>query len=587
MSFRNFILYKLLLAAILLILVALGSVAFLLSRYTASQELLHAEQAMEGQIRILGPALDSIDPASLAAWTQRAAEQSRARVTIVDRSGAVLADSQHDFSTMDNHAGRPEIRRALAGQTGKAVRHSATLDADLCYLAIPARLQGKSAVVLRLAVPLRQVQVAMSEIRWLILQSTLIAMLCALLLAYFLSRLFSARIQRIQAYARELVNADYSGILAPEPDDELGSVARSLRGMAHQFRQMLRRLSDEAALRKAILASMVEGVIAVDRDLRVTFCNSSFARAVNAREPLPVNQPLLEVVRDPTLLDLLKRVLSTGQPLRMRMTLGADCRVFEAQAAPIAAEPGTGAIAILHEITVVEHLERVRKDFVANISHDLRTPLAAIQGYAETLLGGGSEDQENNRKFLQIIRANAVRLGDLASDLLTLSELETECEPPREECLAVRNAAESVVSRIEEEAAESKVNVVLGRGPNPCIMGHPLRFERALLNLLRNAIKFNRPGGGVYLDTAIVEGSAQITVRDTGIGIPSAELPRIFERSYCVDKSRSRENGGTGLGLAIVKHIVGTMHGSITVESQLGKGTVFTLRFPVAPCTVS
>jgi two-component system phosphate regulon sensor histidine kinase PhoR len=185
---------------------------------------------------------------------------------------------------------------------------------------------------------------------------------------------------------------------------------------------------------------------------------------------------------------------------------------------------------------------------------------------------------------LQIIRANAVRLGDLASDLQTLSEQETEREPPRQECLAVWNAVESVVRRIEQEAAERQINVVLALGPNPCIMGQPLRFERALLNLLRNAIRFNRSGGGVYLATGVIEGTAQITVRDTGIGIPSAELPRIFERSYCVDKARSRENGGTGLGLAMVKHIVGTMHGTITVESQLGKGTVFTLRFPVASC---
>ena len=449
---------KLLTTALLLILAALGSADFLLSRYTAGREVKHAGQELEGQIRILSPELAAVDPSALAEWTNRVGEQSRTRVTVIDRSGVVLADSQHDSSTMDNHAGRPEVLQALAGQTGSAVRHSATLNVDLCYLAIPAALQGRPGVILRLAVPLKQVQVAMVEIRWIIFQASMIAMVCALLIAYLFSRSFSLRIVRIQAYARELVNADYSGVLAPEPDDELGSVARSLRGMAGQFRDMLDRLSDESALRNAILASMVEGVIAVDRDIRLTFCNSSFARAVNSRGPLPANLPLLEVVRDPVLLDLLKRVLATGQPSRMRLALMAG--VFEVQAAPIdRSSQAMGAIAILHEVTRVEQLERVRKDFVANISHDLRTPLAAIQGYAETLLGGASEDQENNRKFLEIIRANAVRLGDMASDLLTLSELEAERETPPAERISVQDAVETVMRTVEADAAAHEMSI--------------------------------------------------------------------------------------------------------------------------------
>lgn len=571
---------KLLLTSLLLIVVALGSADFLLSRYTARREVKNAQQQLEGQIRLLAPALATVDPQTLQQWANRSGDESRARVTVIDRDGVVLADSQHDTTTMDNHAGRPEVRQALTGQIGSAVRHSATLDVDLCYVAVPAALPGKP-VILRLAVPLRQIQVAMLEILRIILESSCVAMVCALLIAYLLSRSFSLRIQRIQAYAKELVNADYSKVLAPEPDDELGSVARSLRGMAEQFRKMLRRLSDESALRKAILASMVEGVVAVDKDLRLTFCNDSFAQAVSARGTLPANLPLLEVVRDPALLDLLKQVLATGQPVRKRLTLMAQ--VFEVQAAPIEGDPLMGAIAILHEVTRVEHLERVRKDFVANISHDLRTPLAAIQGYAETLLESGSEDQENSRKSLQIIRSNAIRLGDLASDLLTLSELETERETPTAERISVREVAEAVMRMVEADAAAANVRAVLGEIVAVSIMGQRLRLEHALLNLLRNAIKFNRPGGEVRLEASAADGNVRITVRDTGIGIPSTELPRIFERSYCVDKARSRENGGTGLGLAIVKHIAEKMHGQVTVESQLGRWTAFTLRFPCAP----
>lgn len=271
------ILRKFLLSALLLIVVALGSAAIFLTPYTAASERRHAEETMAAQTRILLPALAAVDTQSLEAWSARAAIETRARVTIIARDGAVLVDSQHDPSTMENHAGRPEVRQALAGATGTAVRHSATLDADLCYLAVPADLQGQPGVILRLAVPLRQIDVAAAAVRWLIVRASLVAALFALAVAFFFSRTFTRRIRRIQRYAQDLVNAEYSGTLASQPDDELGSVARSLRGMAEQFRRMLGTLEEELARRKALLAGMVEGVLAVDHELRVTFCNSSFA----------------------------------------------------------------------------------------------------------------------------------------------------------------------------------------------------------------------------------------------------------------------------------------------------------------------
>ena len=581
--FRGSILRKLLLAAVVLILVSLGSAAFFLTRYTAASELHHAEAAMAGQARILAPALAAVDLPALVEWTSRAGAESQARVTVIGRDGVVLADSQHDPATMDNHATRPEVRQALAGTTGTAVRHSATLDADLCYLAVPAAMRANPGVILRLAVPLRQIEVAAAAVRWIVLRASLVAAAFALAIAFFISRAFSRRIRRIQKFAGDLVNEEYSGTLAVEADDELGSVARSLRGMAEQFRRMLASQAEESARRKALLASMVEGVLAVDHDLRVTFCNSSFARAARAREPLPERLPVVEVVRDPELLDLLRTVISTGQPQRRRLTLAAaEGRVFEVQGAPVEQHPGTGAVAVLHDITQVERLERVRKDFVANISHELRTPLAAIRGYAETLLDGAAEDPANSRKFLGIICRNTVRLGDMASDLLALSELEAEREPPPAERIAVREVAGAVLNTVEREAVERNVDVFAGAMEDVFVMGQRFRLEHALSNLLLNAIRFNLPGGEVRLEAVAMAGEVRIRVSDTGIGIPYQDLPRIFERFYCVDKARSRETGGTGLGLSIVKHVVEKMAGSVSVESRPGKGSVFTLQFPAA-----
>jgi two-component system, OmpR family, phosphate regulon sensor histidine kinase PhoR len=577
------ILRKLLVTAFLLIAVALGSADFFITRYTAERELHHAAEVMEAQARLIKPVLASVETASLGTWVQQAAQQSDARVTVIGRDGLVLADSQHDASTMDNHAGRPEIRQALAGQTGQSVRHSATLDIDFCYLAVPAELREKPGIVLRLAVPLEQVSVSIANIRWLIFRATLIAAVVTLAIAFFVSRSFTRRIRRIQAFAQELVNAEYSGTLATEADDELGSVVRSLRGMAERFRDMLRRLADESARRKAILASMVEGVLAVDRDLRVTFCNESFARAVQTRQPAPEGLPMVEMARDPELLDLMKQILATGSPKRTRLTLiSARGRVFDAQAALLEGQERPGAIAIFHDVTEIERLERVRKDFIANISHELRTPLAAIRGYAETLLDRAPENPEERRKFLEIICSNATRLGGMAADLLALAELDAEQKPPAPEKVSVLEAATAAIATVQWEAKSRQVKIVLDTGEDLYIMGQPFRLEHALLNLLNNAIRYSRAEGQVRVETAKVNDEVRIAVRDTGLGIPPSDLPRIFERFYCVDKARARETGGTGLGLSIVKHLVESMDGTISVESRIGKGTVFTMNFPSA-----
>ena len=236
----------------------------------------------------------------------------------------------------------------------------------------------------------------------------------------------------------------------------------------------------------------------------------------------------------------------------------------------------------MHDITDLERLENVRTDFVANVSHEFRTPLAAISGYAETLLDGAIEDRENNRRFLEIIRSNAIRLNNIAADLLTLSELQTSSGPQNTEQVPVGEAIESALSTIAAEAALRSVTVEKGPVDNILVLGSRYRLEQALVNLLANAVKFNRPSGKVRVETQRNGTSLGILVSDTGTGIPSSDLPRIFERFYRVDKARSRQVGGTGLGLSIVKHIVERMDGHVSATSQLGKGSIFTITLPLS-----
>jgi len=419
--------------------------------------------------------------------------------------------------------------------------------------------------------------------RWRIVQITIVMALAATGAAWMLSRRLTWRIGRLRS-AVEVMAGGRAEMPAPDSDDELGALAQSLGNAASQMNELVEKVNLLGARRDAILTGMVEGVLAVDGELRVTFCNAAFAGAFGARGPVPPGLPVLRLVRDPGFLEMLRTVVESGEMMKQRMQLPAgDGRSFEVQAAPLAGDPAHGAMAILHDITDLERLERVRKDFVANVSHELRTPLTAIRGYAETLLDGALDDPEHRRRFVEIIQSHAIRLNNIASDLLTLSELESGRPPVEPGPISVLAMLESAMHTVETEAKMRQVQLGWGPVEDVEVMGNRLRLEQAFVNLLDNAVKFNRQGGEVWVESGNTDaGMVDITVADSGIGIPSQDLPRIFERFYRVDKARSREVGGTGLGLSIVKHVVEQMHGTVVVESVLGKGSRFTVTLPRA-----
>lgn len=403
----------------------------------------------------------------------------------------------------------------------------------------------------------------------------------ALCIAFVVSRSLSLRVRRLKLLAESFPGGATLDRPTAESSDELGSLERSLAGVAIELQKLLDNLRYESARREAILSGMAEGVLAVDHELRVTFCNASFLKAIDFRGGKSEGRFLLELVRDPDLHERLRGVSNTGVPQKLRFQLSAHARTFEMQATPLEMPSGRGAIAILHDITDLERLEQVRKDFVANVSHELRTPLAGIIGYADTLLDGALEDLKNNRHFVEIIRSNAVRLNNIAADLLILSELESNAEANEPDVISVRAVLDGAMATVASEARARNVEMVREELGNLFVSGSRLRLEQAILNLLANAIKFNRPGGEVRVRAAENgDGRVEITIADTGAGIPSQDLPRIFERFYRVDKARSRQVGGTGLGLSIVKHVVERMNGGVRVESQLGKGSTFTLILP-------
>ncbi len=578
---------KILLSAFVLILATVGSADFLMTRYTEQRELELVQQDLELVGQIYRERLSGLTAEQVEVWARKADGQSGARVTIIGTDGAVLAESRRERGSMENHAQRPEVRSALKGGTGVAKRHSASLGVDFLYVAEPARTGDGKGVVLRLAVPLARVNESLRAVRWRILRASLALALLALIAAYLYTRTLTRRIRNIQSYAEGLANERLSEEpeLAEGGKDELGALAGSLRGMARQLRGMVELLRVESERREAILSSMKEGVLAVDEELRVTFCNEAFLRAAGAAAEAPDHKPLVQLARNPGFLSLLRQVLASGDTVRGKLPLApASGRSFEVYAKPLDQGAHRGALAILHDITEVERLERVRKDFVANVSHELRTPLAAIRGYAETLLDGALEDAEHNRQFLEIIRSNAIRLTNIASDLLVLSAMEQDrAEQEPAEAVEVQSVVEAALRTVESAARVRSVALLIEEQPGLRVRGQRFRLEQALVNLMDNAVKFSRAGATVKVESGMTtEGMVAIRVSDEGIGIPSEDLPRIFERFYRVDKARSREAGGTGLGLSIVKHIAEAFGGTVRVESELGKGSAFTLTFPAA-----
>jgi two-component system, OmpR family, phosphate regulon sensor histidine kinase PhoR len=388
------------------------------------------------------------------------------------------------------------------------------------------------------------------------------------------------RIHNLTAFVDRLLDQRTPRARLSFTNDELGELARSLFRVAPQIDELFNRVTTELARREAILASMTEGVLAVDAHLHVTFCNQAFLGVIGDH-PTVEGQPLLKIVRDPDLFQILKRVVDSGETEVRRLQFStAPDRSFDVHAVPLTGTSDRGAIAILHDMTPAERLERVKRDFIANVSHEIRTPLATIRGYAETLLDGGLEDTVNRRKFVEIIQATGVRLNNIAADLLTLSELEGRKPEPQPGAVPLSEVLNGAIRAVEPAASIAGVHVVAGPIPDVRISAHRLRLEQAFLNLLDNAVKFNKRGGEVNVSVSQKNGQIQVRITDTGIGIPPADFSRIFERFYRVDKARSRQVGGTGLGLSIVKHAIEQVHGSVAVESQLGQGSTFTVTLP-------
>lgn len=394
----------------------------------------------------------------------------------------------------------------------------------------------------------------------------------------------SRRIRRLEEFSHKVAGGDFGPFETEGRGDELDELARAFNATAARLAETIRVLSDERSREATILGSMIEGVAVISARERVLYSNRAFSQIWGLEGQAVEDRPLIEVVRHTGLLAVIKEALQAEKQESSEIAVGTvRPRSFAVTATPVRAGGASGAVLVLHEISELRRLERVRQDFVANVSHEFRTPLTAIQGFSETLLGGALEDPENRRRFVEIIRDHAARLARLTEDLLELSrieagELKLEFQP-----VSVRQLVESCVetASLKAGAQQLTLQVTVPEGL-PAVRGDANRLQEVLQNLLDNAVQYTPTGGHIEVAAAQPDGQVVITVSDTGIGIPQAEQSRIFERFYRVDAARSREAGGTGLGLSIARHIVEAHGGRIWVESTVGEGSRFHFSVPAA-----
>lgn len=563
------------------LLVAAGSIALI----RAAVRERFVERA-EAETALLAGWTSGIDAAAAQSFAVDTAARLNLRITLIAADGTVLGDSAKDregVAAMDNHLERPEIRAARLGFTGDSFRRSSTTNERYFYSA--RRIEGDHPVkYVRIALPASRVSSVQGHYAWLILAVALATVLPLTILSYGAVRRLSRPLESI---ADGLERASQGAPVAELPThgvEEIRRLSSALRRMQTELLSRIGELDAERGILSSVVSGMKEGLLLLDADLRVRLANDASRSIFDLRFD-PVGRSLTEVVRHPTVIRDAEQAMAQGRDIRespLRMN-GSD-RSFELHVTPLAdprENTTSGVLLLLFDVSRLEALERVRREFVANVSHELRTPLTAIKAAAESL----REDEIPTEavRFLEIIQRNADHMGELIEDLTDLSSIETGAATLHLGAVDVAELARGLAERMGPVARRNDVEIVVDLPARFPIRADRRRLEQMLTNLVDNAIKFNRPGGRVRIHATLDEGRPVLFVEDTGAGIPADSLARVFNRFYQVNQERSRQVRGTGLGLAIVKHLMRLHGGTVEVQSELGRGSKFTLAFPPPP----
>lgn len=557
----------------------------------AERELMVRASLMQDQ---LAHALNEhgLPPQQIDALCKGMGEKIQTRITVILHSGEVIADSFARVGTMENHRDRPEIKTALAGETGMAVRYSPTLDKKMMYIALPIDQGDSDPVVVRTAISISHIDAKVAAMRNSLALALVLTTMVAALASMYVSKRITKPVEQMRQGAQAFSRGDLTNRL-PYPDtEELFQLAEAMNFMASELNKKILDVRNRGRELEAVHASMEEGVIAINEQEYIITINKAAAKIFDFPPETLKTKHVLEVARNYDLQEFIKKALATGEPVEDDIVIDAGERMalnIHSTALYDPHDKRMGTLIIFRDITRIRLLETMHKDFAANVSHELKTPLTTIKGFIETLLqmteeGADGPDQDASAqysRFLGIIDKNVNRMIRLIDDLLALSRLERlKGTNIQFETHLLAGLIQKVVRFCEDRARSLGITMEVHCPDEIAGMVDPTLMEQAVYNLVDNALKYGGEGTNITIDAERKDRNIEIRVKDTGQGIDAPHLPKLFNRFYRVDKGRSRDQGGTGLGLAIVKHIVRYHNGRIEVESRRGKGTCFTITLP-------
>ncbi len=590
MAKQRALLWQIYPAVLLLLLCFLATLYWTLSAIL--QKNLLEEKKEELRIRaafvqsqIAAASKEPFDPPAIDQLCKTLGRQTTTRITIITLDGKVLGESDKDPTLMDNHLSRPEIQQAIGGQVGYDIRPSTTLGERFLYAAVPYPAE-KPSLFIRTAASVKQMDEVLGQIRRKMMFSAVPAGVLLALLLWLICWRLTRPLKEMEAAARRLAEGDLSVRMPRAGTREFASLAKSLNKMAQELIERLDTITAQRNEQQAVLTSMSEGVLAMNLQNRCISINNAACRLLQITVPDPVGRTLPEIIRNTQFHDFVQKALASTDSLEEHLLFREpdQSRSIQARSSVLMDREGhrIGTLIVLNDITDVYKAQRVKSDFVANVSHELKTPVTSIKGFIETLLDGAKDNPEDLQRFLEIMRRQTERLNSIIEDLLTLSAIEQQTQESAiiRQTVSLKTILKETVECCLNQANQKQISLQINCPDDLTAFVNSSLLVQALVNLIDNAIKYSEAGQSILLQASREGPSIRIDVKDSGCGIAKEHLPRLFERFYRADKARSRALGGTGLGLAIVKHIVLAHNGTVQVESTVGKGSTFSIFLP-------